>query len=80
MPDPAAEPINAIPGLPVEASARLLALLRAAPAVLEGWLYGSRVVGRHRPCSDIDITLLHRLPDSLRRHVARVGLRLVPPP
>ena len=109
MPDPAAEPIGAIPGLPAEASARLLALLSAEPAVLEVWLYGSRAMGRHRPGSDIDLTLVapglshrdrlrlmaaiddlllpwsldlslhHELPDSLRQHVARVGLRLLPP-
>ncbi|MCF8133609.1 MAG: nucleotidyltransferase domain-containing protein [Synechococcus sp. Tobar2m-G35] len=109
MADPASEPISAIPGLPAEASARLLALLCDEPAVREVWLYGSRAMGRHRPGSDIDLTLVapglshgdrlrlmaaiddlllpwsldlslhHDLPDSLRRHVARVGRRLVPP-
>jgi predicted nucleotidyltransferase len=108
--EPVAEPITAIPGLPAEASGRLLALLCAEPAVREVWLYGSRAMGRHRPGSDIDLTLVapllshrdrlrlmaaiddlllpwsidlslhHELPESLRRHVARVGLRLVPPP
>jgi uncharacterized protein len=48
----------AIPGLPPEASARLLVLLRAEPAVQEVWLYGSRAMGRHRPGSDIDLTLV----------------------
>jgi predicted nucleotidyltransferase len=80
MADPAAEPISAIPGLPAEASARLLGLLCNEPAVREVWLYGSRAMGRHRPGSDIDLSLHHDLPDSLRRHVARVGRRLVPPP
>jgi predicted nucleotidyltransferase len=97
-----------IPGLPPEISARLLALLTAEPAVREVWLYGSRAMGRHRPGSDIDLTLVapglchadrlrlmgalddlllpwsidlslhHELPEPLRQHVARVGLRLVP--
>ena len=48
----------AIPGLSPEASARLLALLRAEPAVQEVWLYGSRAMGCHRPGSDIDLTLV----------------------
>ncbi|MFM9104504.1 MAG: nucleotidyltransferase domain-containing protein [Cyanobium sp.] len=101
-------PPQAIPGLPSTASARILALLCAEPAVREVWLYGSRAMGRHRPGSDIDLTLVapelrhpdrlrlmaalddlllpwgidlslhHELPDSLRDHVARVGLRLLP--
>jgi predicted nucleotidyltransferase len=56
-----AEPASAtavIPGLPQEASARLLAVLSAEPAVQEVWLYGSRAMGRHRPGSDIDLTLV----------------------
>jgi len=56
-----AEPASAmavIPGLPPEASARLLAVLSAEPAVQEVWLYGSRAMGRHRPGSDIDLTLV----------------------
>jgi predicted nucleotidyltransferase len=57
--------IAAIPGLPPEASARLLAVLSAEPAVQEVWLYGSRAMGRHRPGSDIDLTLV--APD-LRHH------------
>jgi predicted nucleotidyltransferase len=48
----------AIPGLPEEASSRILALLRAEPAVHEVWLFGSRAMGRHRPGSDIDLTLV----------------------
>ena len=48
----------AIPRLPPEASARLLALFSAEPAVQEVWLYGSRAMGRHRPGSDIDLTLV----------------------
>lgn len=47
-----------IPGLPPEASARLLALFSAEPAVEEVWLYGSPAMGRHRPGSDIDLTLV----------------------
>jgi predicted nucleotidyltransferase len=47
-----------IPGLPPEASARLLALFSAEPAVEEVWLYGSRAMGRHHAGSDIDLTLV----------------------
>jgi predicted nucleotidyltransferase len=50
--------IAGIPGLPPEASARLLAVLSAETAVQEVWLYGSRAMGRHRPGSDIDLTLV----------------------
>ncbi len=50
--------IAGIPGLPPEASARLLAVLSAEPAVQEVWLYGSRARGRHRTGSDIDLTLV----------------------
>ena len=47
-----------IPGLPPEASAQLLAVLSAEPAVQEVWLYGSRAMGRFRSGSDIDLTLV----------------------
>jgi predicted nucleotidyltransferase len=57
-PDAVAAAATTIPGLPSEASARLLGLLRAEPAVQEVWLYGSRAMGRHRPGSDIDLTLV----------------------
>jgi len=108
IPGAAAATPAAIPGVPPEASARLLALLGAEPAVEEVWLYGSRAMGRHHAGSDIDLTLvaprlrhddrlrlmgalddlllpwsidlsvLHELPEPLRQHVARVGMRLVP--
>lgn len=55
---PEALPDHAIPGVPSEASARILALLLAEPAVREVWLYGSRAMGRQRPGSDIDLTLV----------------------
>ena len=64
-PDAVAATAAAIPGLPQEVSARLLAVLSAEPAVQEVWLYGSRAMGRHRPGSDIDLTLV--APD-LRHH------------
>ena len=35
------------------------------PAVQEVWLYGSRAMGRHRPGSDIDLTLVA---PNLRHH------------
>ncbi|MCT0212091.1 MAG: hypothetical protein DCF24_11135 [Cyanobium sp.] len=46
-----------VPGLPPDASARLLAVLAACPAVESTWLYGSRAMGRHQPASDVDLTL-----------------------
>lgn len=55
---PEAPALATIPGLPPDASARILAVLRADPAVREVWLYGSRAMGRHRPGSDIDLTLV----------------------
>ena len=57
MAEPSADPAL-IPGLPPEVSARLLALLTAEPAVREVWLYDSRAMARHRPGSDIDLTLV----------------------
>ena len=50
--------IAVIPVVPPGASARLLAALSAEPAVREVWLYGSRAMGRDRPGSDIDLTLV----------------------
>jgi uncharacterized protein len=46
-----------VPGLPPQASDRLLGVLAAHPAVEEVWLYGSRAMGRHRKASDVDLTL-----------------------
>ena len=57
-PLPSAPALATIPGLPPDASARILAVLCAEPAVREVWLYGSRAMGRHRPGSDIDLTLV----------------------
>ncbi len=39
-------------------SVRLAVLLGAEPAVHEVWLYGSRALGRHRPGSASDLTLV----------------------
>ena len=44
-------------GLPVAAVARIQATLAAFPAIEQATLYGSRALGRHRPGSDIDLTL-----------------------
>ena len=49
-----------IPGLSPAASEALLGTLRSCPRVEEVWLYGSRVMGRHRPGSDVDLTLVGR--------------------
>ena len=57
-PLPEAPAMATIPGLPPDASARILAVLHSEPAVREVWLYGSRAMGRHRPGSDIDLTLV----------------------
>jgi uncharacterized protein len=49
-----------IPGLSPAASEALLGTLRSCPRVEEVWLYGSRAMGRHRPGSDVDLTLVGR--------------------
>jgi len=78
MAEPAAA-IAVIPGVPPEAPTRLLGVLSAEPAVREVWLYGSRAMGRHRPGSDIDLTLQHELPEPMAQHTWRGwGGRLVP--
>ena len=46
-----------IPGIPQEAQRRLLDVVTRHPVVKEVWLYGSRAMGRHRPGSDIDLTV-----------------------
>lgn len=45
-------------GLPESALAAIQQVLAAHPAVEQAILYGSRALGRHRPASDIDLTLL----------------------
>ena len=50
--------LETIPGLPAEASQRVLQVLAAEPAVRQVWLYGSRAMGRERHGSDIDLTLV----------------------
>lgn len=49
-----------IPGLSLAASEALLRTLHSSPRVEEVWLYGSRAMGRHRPGSDVDLTLVGR--------------------
>lgn len=44
-------------GLPIEALARILAIIAAQPEVEAVRLYGSRAMGTHRPGSDIDLCL-----------------------
>ena len=46
-----------IPGIPEEASRRLVETLAVHPGVAQIWLYGSRAMGRERPGSDIDLSL-----------------------
>ena len=65
LPSPGAAEIL---GLSSAASEALLDTLRSCPRVEEVWLYGSRAMGRHRPGSDVDLTLVgHQLshPDCL---------------
>jgi len=44
-------------GLPAAAVAKIKATLATFPAIETATLYGSRALGRHRPGSDIDLTL-----------------------
>jgi predicted nucleotidyltransferase len=44
-------------GLPESAISAIQQVLAAYPGVEEAILYGSRALGRHRPASDIDLTL-----------------------
>ena len=44
-------------GLPAAAVAKIQAILATFPAIEQATLYGSRALGRHRPGSDIDLTL-----------------------
>ena len=46
-----------IPGIPEEASQRLVETLAVHPGVAQIWLYGSRAMGRERLGSDIDLSL-----------------------
>ena len=59
------QPVARIPGLPVQAAQALLDALSGCPRVEQVWLYGSRAMGRHRPGSDIDLTLIG---DQLSHH------------
>ncbi len=45
-------------GLPDSAITAIQQVLAAHPAVEQAILYGSRALGRHRPASDIDLTLI----------------------
>ena len=49
--------IQAIPGIPEQAQARLIQLLTSNPELQAVWLFGSRAMGRHQQGSDIDICL-----------------------
>jgi predicted nucleotidyltransferase len=53
----ASAPVQAIPGIPVGTSARLLETLGTCPAVTAIWLFGSRAMGRHHTGSDLDLCL-----------------------
>ena len=76
-PTPKSAELHPIPGLPLEASDALLGVLAAHRAVEEAWLYGSRAMNRHRPASDVDLSLYGGLNDDLRAHVQGVGRRVL---
>ena len=44
-------------GLPAAVVAKIQGVLATFPAIEQATLYGSRALGRHRPGSDIDLTL-----------------------
>jgi predicted nucleotidyltransferase len=46
-----------IPGLPEGAQQKLREVFDSQPRLQEVWLYGSRVMGRERPGSDVDLCL-----------------------
>jgi hypothetical protein len=50
----ASAPVQAIPGISVGTSARLLETLGTCPAVAAIWLFGSRAMGRHHTGSQLD--------------------------
>ena len=45
-------------GLPLPAIRAIQQVLAAHPEVERAILYGSRAIGRHRPASDLDLTLI----------------------
>mgnify|MGYP006292978647 CR=1 FL=1 len=49
-------------GLPAEDYRRLCAVFARHPGVTSAIIYGSRATGRHRPNSDIDLTLEGAIP------------------
>lgn len=79
-----------IPGLPLEASQKILEKLRRQPQLEQVVLHGSRAMGRQRSGSDVDLCL--QAPEmtladllqldhliahpGLRDHIKRVGLVL----
>jgi predicted nucleotidyltransferase len=50
----ASAPVQAITGICIGTSARLLETLGTCPAVTAIWLFGSRAMGRHHTGSDLD--------------------------
>jgi hypothetical protein len=62
-------------GLPTSAITAIQQVLATHPEVAAAILYGSRVLGRHRPASDIDLSLIGARLNAaaLLEHVARAG-------
>ena len=63
-----------IPGLPLEASQKILAELCRQPQLEQVVLYGSRAMGRQRSGSDVDLCLL--APEMTLADLLELGARL----
>ena len=65
-------------GLPDAAIAAIRQVLVSHPEVEAAILFGSRALGRHRPASDIDLTLIGpAISAALLAHIERAGVELV---
>lgn len=64
-------------GLPQSAVAAIRRVLAGYPEVEAAILYRSRALGRHRPASDIDLTLTgHAISNATLARIERAGVRL----
>ena len=64
-------------GLPEAAITAIRQVLASHPEVEAAILYGSRALGRHRPASDTDLTLIgSAISAALLAHIERAGVEL----
>ena len=64
-------------GLPEAAITAIRQVLASHPEVEAAILYGARALGRHRPASDIDLTLTgSAITPPLLAHIERAGVEL----